>query len=135
MGLIARSSHLADDEFLIAFHSCTLPPEQFGHADHLRLAWLHLHRATFDEALLQVRAGIQRFARYHGAEQKYHETITTAWVRLLSTHQELSFDEFLEQNQHRLSLSLLHRFWTADLLASEQAKLHWIEPDLRPLPC
>lgn len=135
MGLIARSSHLADDEFLSSFHSCKLTPEEFAHADHLRLAWLHLHRAAVEQALLEVRTGIRRFAEYHGAEQKYHETITAAWVRLLSTHEEISFDEFLERNQHRLSLNLLHCFWTPALLASEEAKLHWVEPDLMPLPC
>ena len=40
---------------------------------------------------------------HHNAEGLYHETITTAWIRLLSTHHETEFGEFLAANEHRLT--------------------------------
>jgi len=108
---------------------------EFRHADHLRLAWLHLHGETLETALFRVRTGIQTFATHHGAAHLYHETITTAWVRLLATHHEKSFDEFLKENEHQLSLNLLHRFWTPDLLAGQEARTRWVPPDRRdPYP-
>ena len=134
MALALASAHLGDDEFLEAFHSCRLLASEFRHADHLRLAWLHLHREKLDTALLRVRTGIQAFAAHHGVAHLYHETITTAWVRLLATHRENGFDEFLAQNEPKLGLHLLHRFWTPEVLAGQEARIRWVPPDLRELP-
>ena len=128
------SAHLSDEEFLKAFHSCRLLNSEFHHADHLRLAWLHLEREPLETALVYVRAGIQKFAAHYGAAHLYHETITTAWVRLLATHHEKSFAEFLWENEARLSRELLHRFWTPEVLAREEARARWIAPDRRELP-
>ena len=134
MPLVLASAHLSDEEFLEAFHSCRLLNSEFHHADHLRLAWLHLHREPVETALVNVRAGIQKFAAYNGAAHLYHETITTAWVRLLATHHENSFDEFLRENEARLSFELLHRFWTPEVLAGQEARERWVAPDRRELP-
>jgi len=134
MPLVLASAHLSDEEFLEAFHSCRLLNSEFHHADHLRLAWLHLHREPVETALVKVRAGIRNFAAHHGAAQLYHETITTAWVRLLATHHEHSFDEFLRKNEARLTGGLLHRFWSPELLSGSQARAKWVPPDLRELP-
>ena len=127
-------TELTDDQFLHAFHSCQLPKEQFTNTAHFRLAWLHVHREPLSEAEERVRAGIQAYAAHLGATAKYHETITVAWVRLVATHREASFDEFLRLHQARLNLSTLHRFWSRELLASEQARREWVAPDLAELP-
>jgi hypothetical protein len=132
--LVLATAHLGDDEFLEAFHSCRLLNSEFRHADHLRPAWLHLHRETLETALLRVRAGIQAFATHHGVPHLYHETITTAWVRLLATHHESSFEEFLLRNEPKLGLHLLHRFWTPEVLAGQEARARWVPPDRRDLP-
>ena len=134
MPLVLATAGLSDEDFLAAFHSCRLQASEFRHADHLRLAWLHLHREPFDTALEKVRAGIQAFAAHHGMTHLYHETITTAWVRLLATHHENSFGEFLADNETRLNKDLLHRFWTPELLASGDARATWVPPDRRELP-
>src|SRR2546427_6837500 len=107
MPLVLASAQLSDEEFLAAFHDCRLKNSEFRHADHLRLAWLHLHREPLEIALANVRAGIQKFAQKHNAAGLYHETITTAWVRLLSSHREPEFAEFIAANEHRLNRELL----------------------------
>jgi hypothetical protein len=134
MAIIIASASVNDDEFLAAFTNCTLPASSFRHGDHLRLAWLLLHRNPFDDALGLVRESIQRYAAHLGVPQLYHETITTAWVKLLATHDEASFDEFIARNEHRLNLDLLHRFWTPAVLDSEGARLRWVPPDKQALP-
>jgi len=134
MPLVLASALLSDAEFLEAFHSCRLLNSEFHHADHLRLAWLHLHREPIETALAEVRAGIHNFAAHHGAAHLYHETITTAWVRLLATHRENNFDEFLRENEARLSIGLLHRFWSPEVLAGQEARATWVAPDRRELP-
>jgi hypothetical protein len=134
MSIQLASSALNDAEFLSAFHSCSLPPSCFHHADHLRLAWLHVHRNSLDIAIDSVRSGIQAYARHLGKPGIYHETLTVAWVRLIASHDEPTFDEFLRLNEHRLNGELLYRFWSPERLQSEQARKEWLAPDKRPLP-
>ena len=133
MAMIA-SADIGDEEFLRTFHSCELPAACFRHGDHLRLAWIHLHREPMDQALKSVRTGIQRFAAHHGVSHIYHETVTIAWVRLLASHCESDFAQFMTENEHRLNLRLLHRFWSPDALNSEAAKRVWLKPDREALP-
>jgi hypothetical protein len=132
--LVLATAHLSDEEFLEAFHSCSLRTSELRHADHLRLAWLHLAREPFETALAQVRSEIQAFAKHHNLTGLYHETITSAWVHLLATHQENSFEEFLTANESHLSSDLLHRFWTPEILGSQEARRRWVPPDRRELP-
>ena len=132
--LVCASSALTDSEFLAALRDGTLPVSCFRHADHLRLVWLHLHQSSFDQALRQVRDTILAFAQQNGVPHRYHETITTAWVKLVATHHEPSFETFLTENEARLTKDLLHRFWTPALLESQGARDHWIAPDRNALP-
>ena len=132
--MVIASADIDDEEFLRAFHSGELPASSFRHGDHLRLAWLHLHRVPADEALERVRSGIQCFAAHHGVSHIYHETLTTAWVRLLATHREPDFAQFIRENEHRLNRDLLYRFWTPDALNSEAAKQEWLAPNREALP-
>lgn len=134
MSLKPASSVLSDAEFLAAFHACSLPPALFRHADHLRLAWLQLHQHPLEIAIDNVRNGILAYATHLGKPEFYHETITVAWTRLLASHDEAAFDEFLQLNAHRLNGELLHRYWSPGLLQSEIARRVWVAPDRMQLP-
>jgi hypothetical protein len=134
MAGVLASAHLSDEEFLAAFHACQLKTSEFKNLDHFRLAWLHLHREPLETAIESVCSGIRDFAAHYGVSEKYHSTITTGWVRLLATHRETTFEEFLAGNAERLKVDLLHRFWSPELLASDRARYGWAPPDLRDLP-
>jgi hypothetical protein len=134
MLLQPASSALNDEEFLAAFHSCSLPPACFRHADHLRLGWIHVHRETLQEAINHVCRGIRAYAAHLGKPEIYHETITAAWVRLIASHDELTFADFLIRNEYRLNTDLLYRFWSQDLLLSQRARAEWVLPDRMQLP-
>jgi len=134
MPLQLASSGLNDAEFLAAFHSYSLSPSCFRHADHLRLAWLHVHQHPLEIAIENIRCGIQAYAKQLGKPDIYHETLTIAWVRLIASHDEPTFDDFLSQNEYRLKGELLYRFWSPERLQSESARKAWLPPDLAPLP-
>jgi hypothetical protein len=134
MLLQPASAALDDSEFLREFHACILPPSCFHHADHLRLAWLHIHHEPLEIAIENVRSGIQAYAKHLGKPELYHETLTIAWLRLIASHSEPTFDEFLKLNEHRLNGELLHRFWSPERLQSEMARREWLAPDRGPLP-
>ena len=128
---------MADEEFVHAFFDSL--PDGFHHRDHLRLAWLTLERKRSTQAALPlVEHAIQGFARAHGAERKYHRTLTEFWVRLVeharSTRPELDFEAFLAAFPFLLDPGLAERHWSADELWSEAARAGWVEPDLVPLP-
>lgn len=134
MSVVVASSHLQDDQFVNAFRSCDLPATNFRHGDHLRLAWIYLHSFTAAEAEQLFKQDLKRYATHLGAHGLYHETITLAWLKLLATHTEPTFAEFLQLHEEKLGVELLLRFWSRDVLMSDAARAHWIAPDQRALP-
>lgn len=113
--------------------------ERFGHREHVHLTWLAVRRVGVRAAIGLVSDGIQRTARYAGAPQKYHATVSRAWVELVghhaAEHGEDDFNAFADHHPALLDKRLLTaRFYHPSTLASSQAKTDWIEPDLAPFP-
>ena len=112
--------------------------DRFGHREHVHLTWLAVRRHGVPTAIGLVSDGIQRTARYAGAPQKYHATVSRAWVELVGHHAaeraEGSFTEFVDHHPALLDKRLLTRFYRSATLASPQAKSSWVEPDLVPFP-
>jgi hypothetical protein len=110
----------------------------FGHRQHVALAWRYLQLTDPVTAESWMREAIQHVAFKHGAADKYHETITIAWIRLVGTHVRMSgvdnFDEFIAQNADLLNPQLLDHFYSSALIQSASARQHWMEPDVAPLP-
>lgn len=75
----------ADDALLAAFLDCTLPPEQLGHPEHVRLAYLFLRRhADFGDAAVAFRSALRRYVTAIGRADRYHETLTWAYLALIA---------------------------------------------------
>ena len=110
----------------------------FGHREHLELAWTYLRAYPVQEAERVMIAAIQHVAREHGAEGKYHETMTRAWVHFTAVHMQRwgaeSFDEFMQRNHHLLDGRLIEHFYSRELIFGDSARAVWADPDLRPLP-
>ena len=128
-----------DREFLRLFHDSNLPSEEFRHQGHLRLAWVVLSQHGRDEAERIVVHEIQRFAAANGAPNRYHDTLTRFWVRLVGHAMENvteagSIDDLLARFPFLLDKSLPYRHWRAETFNSDRARAGWVEPDLAPLP-
>ncbi len=124
-----------DIEFAAAFEDCSLPPEQFHHRDHIRLAWIYFHRYG-PAAGARIAESIRRYAAHLGKSDKYHETMTQAWMRLVqhAAASSPSFDGMLDRCPWLLDKTYLHRFYSQDLLNSEQAKVSFVSEDRSSLP-
>lgn len=72
------------DATMLAFERGTLEPAQFSHRMHLALAWQYLQRDGFPGGAQQFRHHLQRYVAKVGAQSKYHETITWAYLVLLN---------------------------------------------------
>lgn len=128
-----------DTEFLRLFHNANLQSEEFRHRGHLRLAWLVLSRHSRIEAESILAREIQQFAAANGASNRYHDTLTRFWVRLIghvmkNEPEARSIDELLARFPFLLDKSLPYRHWRGDTFNSDRAREVWVEPDLAPLP-
>jgi hypothetical protein len=110
----------------------------FGHREHVELAWTYLRRYPIDRAAEVMVAAIRRVARQHEAEDKYHATITRAWLHFVAVHNQRwgaeSFEEFIKRNPDLLDRKLIEHFYSRELIFSESARAAWVGPDLRQLP-
>lgn len=129
-----------DDTFLASFSACTLAPEEFNHLGHLRLAWIHLQRLPFDQAVDSTCRGIRAYAAYLGAPEKFHHTITVALMHLLraggAADRSLGWYQFVGANQDLIhaARACLARHYSAPCLASAAARQRFVAPDLAPFP-
>jgi hypothetical protein len=115
------------------------PGGAFGHREHVHLAYLAVQRYGPDKAPGAVAAWIHQLAAYHGAPQKFHATVTRAWVEIVAHHmaaapQATDFAAFAGRHPALLDKRLLTRHYSSRVLASPAAKTGWAEPDLAPFP-
>ena len=127
---------MSDFEALLA--EVMAPADRFGHRQHIHLTWLAVRRYGTAAAIALVNDGLQRTATYAGAPQKYHATVSRAWVELVGHHLESmedgSFDSFVHRYPALLDKRLLSRHYRSSTLATAEARTRWVAPDLRPLP-
>ena len=112
--------------------------ERFGHREHVYLTWLAVRRHGVSGAIGLISDGIQRTARYAGAPQKFHATVSRAWVELIGHHAsetpEEDFARFADHHPGLLDKRLLSRFYHSATLAGPRARQGWVPPDLAPFP-
>ena len=79
------------ERFIRLFEETSLPRSDWTHGKHLIVALVYLVRHRRDEATERIRHGIQRLNHHYGNLTGYHETITLAWIAVVS--------RFLDQRQ------------------------------------
>lgn len=122
---------MRDHEFVAAFEACTLPSDQFTHRAHVRLAWLYLRDTPLAGTLTRYSAGIRRYAASLGADGKYHETITWAYLFLIHERMQLApcdtFEAFAAANEDLFG-PILDRYYSREVLASDVARATFVLP-------
>jgi hypothetical protein len=90
------------------------------------------------DAVDEVCARIRQIAAYQHAPQKYHHTVSRAWVELVAhhvaEHPDRGFDEFARRCPGLLDKRLLARHYRGGTLAGRPAREGWVAPDLVPFP-
>ena len=128
---------MTDDAFLARFEAGRL--DSFTHRDHLRVAFAYARRDGIEHAVAGARRGLRRFTAAHGQAERYHETLTTAWARVVAHHAIATvdgrgFDDFLDAHPRLLDRELLLAHYSRERLFSEAARARFVEPDLVALP-
>jgi hypothetical protein len=127
------NERLKDDDFIRGFEAGTL--EAFPHADHVRMTILYLTRYGRDAALERVASGILRFATLKGAPEKFHVTVTRAWVELIEAARRTHPDArdaaaLVAACPLLLDKHALLRYYSRERLESPTARTEWIPPDV-----
>ena len=124
---------MTDAEFLDALEACTLPMADFGHAGHVRACYAYLRSQDFVAALAATRAAIRKYAAFLGKPERYHETMTVAYVALIQEHIDERGDSgdwatFARHNPELFQPGLLLRFYSRTQIESERARRVFVLP-------
>jgi hypothetical protein len=109
---------------------------RFGHREHLELAYAAIRRFGMPAAVDRVCDRLREITQYARKPQKYHHTVSRAWMELLAYHvnDAPTFDGVLQRNPALLDKRLLTRHYRSTTLASAEARRGWLPPDLVPFP-
>ena len=127
---------MTESELCDRFLDASLPADQFHHRQHVHVAWLFVQQHGMPAALGEFSDALKRFAVAKGAHGLYHETITWAFLLIINERQARqaasTWAEFAEVNADLLSWkpSILERYYSKELLTSEQARRSFVMPDL-----
>jgi hypothetical protein len=134
------STVLTDADLLLRheFESKTLRNEAFRHREHVRLTWIYLTSDSPDVVAKRLCASLLALATSHGVGQRFHHTLTVAWVRIIEAvrrdRPDLPFEALVEACPFLLDKDTPLTYYTRETLFSDEARQRWIEPDRQPLP-
>jgi hypothetical protein len=122
------------DPLVRAFEATSIDPTAFHHREHLYVAWCYLRALPLEDALARYVRHLRHLTIALGVPNKFHATVTWAYVVLLHAAMEQSpgttFDELLERNpallQHRGGA--LEAFYPRAQLDTEEARRRFVLP-------
>lgn len=129
-----------DREFQRAFEACEVAPQDFGHAAHVRLAYVYLCAHSVEIAADKMKNALLAFLKHVGVDQgKYHETITRAWIMavhyfMTKANAARSASEFIDANPELLDSKIMLTHYSAEVLFSPAARQAFVQPDRQSIP-
>jgi hypothetical protein len=127
-----------------SFENCTLPRREWTHSAHLIVTLWYVTHYPETEVVKLVREGIKKYNAAQGIKTTqysgYHETITLFWIQIVRNFLAAEGVNFpLVHLANYLVMAygdknLPFEYYSHQLLMSWEARKHWVEPDLKPLP-
>lgn len=123
-------------ELLAGLEDGSLPPSRFGHREHVHAAWGCLQNAPLRAAAHRFRDLLRSYTQRLGAEQKFHLTMTLAFMHLI--HERLRAGEdwaaFAARNADLFddARGMIERHYSPAVLAGGRSA--FVEPDRAALP-
>lgn len=123
-------------ELLAGLADGSLPPAQFNHAAHLRVAWELLGQLPPEAAEQRFCELVVAYVRGLGASDRFHRTLSIALMRLVAGRRDPGggWDDFRQRNPELFddAPGLIARHYSAERLAA--GRIDYVGPDLLPLP-
>ena len=115
-----------------SFIARTLEAPDFGHREHLEVAFDLLRTRTFLDAANTYAQGIQDIAATVGALDKYNTTITVVFLSLIAERLEAgvykNFAEFIALNGDLLKPGLLDKWYAPAQINTARARGIFLMP-------
>lgn len=131
----------ADDlSFVHEFEQGLIAPERFDHRAHVRLAYVSLCACDVDPAHVRIRESLKQFLAHIGAPpDKYHETLTRAWILAVKHFMErtgpcASAEALIARNPELLDSRIMLTHYSAEVLFSSEARERFVDPDIQSIP-
>lgn len=129
---------MTDEELVGGFEAGSLA--DFPHEQHVRLTIIYLCRHGHAETLRKLSDGLLRFATAKGHPEKFHVTMTRAWIDLIDAARcaHPGVDDpagLVGACPQLLDRDALLRFYSRDRLESAEARERWMPPDLTSSIC
>ena len=120
------------------FENGTIARKDWRHAEHLTVALYYVSHHDLETALLKMRDGIfnllQSFSVDLNIEMPYHETLTVFWLRTVSKYKNsrngASFVAVCNELVEKFDKDYPLRFYSRELLFSDEARKNFVEADL-----
>ncbi len=123
-----RYAALLADMRADTLHSC-----DFGHADHIGVAFQALEEAPFFEALALFARGIQGAAARAGAADKFNATVTLGFLSLIAERRATGAyrdaQDFIQRNPDLCRKGALDRWYSPARLGTALARSVALLPD------
>ena len=107
----------------------------FRHSDHVRVAFEMMRHHNFPDAAQAYCAALKTIASRAGNAVAYHETITLAFLSLVSERMNgriyADFDAFVKSNSDLMDKSVLTRWYDPRRLMSPLARATFVLPEAR----
>jgi hypothetical protein len=130
------------DPLVESFEAARVDASAFGHREHLYVAWWYLRELPLEEALVRYVHHLRRLAAALGVPEKYHATIT--WAYLVLLHEVMQEDELAGADFESLlarhpslldrKAGLLSEYYEPADLASDVARRRFVLPRPRRQP-
>lgn len=137
--MIEYKTH-ADIEALVeAFETGTVSRDAWKHAEHLIVALYYVERHDLETATAKMRDGIFNLLKAFEVdltkEMPYHETMTVFWMRTVAdfnaSKNGTSTVEKVREMVAVFDKEYPMRFYSHELLFSDEAKVRFVDGDLR----
>jgi hypothetical protein len=128
-----------DVKALVANFVCgEIPRDAWKHAEHLTVGLYYLTIHDLETATMKMRNGIFNLLRSFGVdltkEMPYHETLTVFWMRTIeefnSSKNGASLMEKANEVVDRFDKDHPLKFYSRELLFSDEARAAYVDPDL-----
>jgi hypothetical protein len=128
-----------DHELVAALEDGTLAEGEFGHRNHVRTAYTYIRELGFSEAIGRMSRSLRNYVAARGKEDRYHETITVAFLAIINERVARSGDGggwegFAEANPDLLDKRFLSHYYRPKTLNSSFARKTFVLGEFRSAP-
>lgn len=110
----------------------TIDPDEFGHKQHVQVAYDLLREHEFLDATVRYVNGIRALAHRAGAPHKFHMTVTLAYLSMIAermaTTRHDGFEEFIHVNSDVLSKTALSAWYSTGQLDAPLSRQQFVLP-------